>query len=263
MHIERPIKITFLGTGTSQGVPIIGCNCEVCKSSDSKDKRLRSSILIQVKDKNIVIDAGPDFRQQMLKQNLQKLDSILISHEHVDHIFGLDDIRSFNWRQKKPMDIYAEHRVEVAIKRIFDYVFASTRYPGIPQMMIHRIENKPFTIDDLTVIPIRGMHYRLPVFGYRIADIAYITDVNFISKEEKQKLHNLDILIVNALRKSEHISHFNLSQALELIEELAPQRSYLTHMSHEMGFHNNLENELPENVFPAYDGLELESKLES
>ncbi len=251
------MKITFLGTGTSQGIPIIACNCEVCQSDDPKDKRLRSSVLIETGEQKLVIDTGPDFRQQILRVNLKSLDAILLTHEHVDHLFGLDDIRAFNWVQKHPTDIYAEERVQNAIRRVFNYVFARYKYPGIPQMNLHLIENKPFLIGETEIIPVRGLHYKLPVFGFRIGSFAYITDVNYLEKSEKEKLQGLDVLVVNALRKEKHISHFTLSEALQLIDELKPAKAYLTHLSHQMGLHREVSNELPPDVFLAYDGLEI------
>lgn len=214
--------------------------------------------MIESDGKCLVIDAGPDFRQQMLRQNVRHLNGILLTHEHVDHIFGLDDIRAFNWIQKQPTDIYAEERVQVAIRRIFDYVFSTYRYPGIPEMHLHLIENKPFNIGDLEIIPVRGYHYKLPVFGFRFGRVAYVTDVNRLEPEELDKLRNLDVLVINALRKEEHISHYSLPQALQVIADLKPEKAYLTHISHQMGFHGEVQNELPENVFLAYDGLELE-----
>ncbi len=251
------MKITFLGTGTSQGIPIIACNCEVCQSDDPKDKRLRSSVLIETGEQKLVIDTGPDFRQQILRVNLKSLDAILLTHEHVDHLFGLDDIRAFNWVQKHPTDIYAEERVQNAIRRVFNYVFARYKYPGIPQMNLHLIENKPFLIGETEIIPVRGLHYKLPVFGFRIGSFAYITDVNYLEKSEKEKLQGLEVLVVNALRKEKHISHFTLSEALQLIDELKPAKAYLTHLSHQMGLHREVSNELPPDVFLAYDGLEI------
>ena len=252
------MKLTFLGTGTSQGVPVVACQCQVCQSNNRKDKRLRASVMIEAEDQCLVIDAGPDFRQQMLMHQVRHLNGILLTHEHVDHIFGLDDIRAFNWVQKQPTDIYAEERVQVAIRRIFDYVFATYKYPGIPQMHLHLIENKPFRIGNLEVLPIRGFHYKLPVFGFRFGKLAYVTDVNRLEDAELEKLRGLDVLVLNALRKEDHISHYNLNQALEIIAKLKPAKAYLTHLSHQMGFYDEVQKELPENVFLAYDGLVLE-----
>lgn len=252
------MKLTFLGTGTSQGVPVVACQCPVCLSDNPKDQRLRASVMIETENQSLVVDAGPDFRQQMLTHKVRHLNGILLTHEHTDHIFGLDDIRAFNWVQKQPTDIYAEERVQIAIRRIFDYVFASYKYPGIPQMHLHKIENKPFRIGDLEVIPIRGFHYKLPVFGFRFAKIAYVTDVNRMEAAEIEKLRGLDVLILNALRKEDHISHYNLGQALEIIAEVKPKKAYLTHLSHQMGFFDEVQNNLPENVFLSYDGLQIE-----
>ncbi|MFA5326156.1 MAG: MBL fold metallo-hydrolase [Prolixibacteraceae bacterium] len=251
------MKLTFLGTGTSQGVPVVACQCSVCLSDNPKDKRLRASVMIEADGQCLVIDAGPDFRQQMLTHQVRHLNGILLTHEHVDHIFGLDDIRAFNWVQKQATDIYAEERVQIAIRRIFDYVFATYRYPGIPQMHLHLIENKPFSIGDLEIIPIRGFHYKLPVFGFRIGKIAYVTDVNRLETPEIDKIRGLEILVVNALRKEDHISHYSLTQALDLIADVKPGKAYLTHLSHQMGFYDEVQKELPENVFLSYDGLEI------
>ncbi|WP_321285629.1 MBL fold metallo-hydrolase [uncultured Sunxiuqinia sp.] len=250
-------KIEFLGTGTSQGVPVVACDCATCQSTNARDKRLRSALFIEADNQKVVIDAGPDFRQQMLRIGLKKLDAILITHEHTDHIFGLDDIRAFNWVQKHPTDIYAELRVQNSIKRVFDYVFEKNKYPGIPQMNLHLVENKPFKVNSVDVMPIRGYHHKLPVFGFRIGKMAYLTDINRIEDEEKQKLQDLDMLVVNALRIEKHISHFNLKEALELIKEVKPKQAYLTHISHLMGLHENVEQQLPDNVHLAYDGLKL------
>jgi phosphoribosyl 1,2-cyclic phosphate phosphodiesterase len=251
------LKIEFLGTGTSQGVPVVACDCAICQSTNARDKRLRSALFIEADGQKIVIDAGPDFRQQMLRIVLKKLDAILITHEHTDHIFGLDDIRAFNWVQKHPTDIYAEQRVQNSIKRVFDYVFEKNKYPGIPQMNLHLVENKPFKVNSIDVMPIRGYHHKLPVFGFRIGKMAYLTDINRIEDEEKQKLQNLDVLVINALRIEKHISHFNLEEALNLIEEVKPEQAYLTHISHLMGLHEDVEQQLPANVHLAYDGLKL------
>lgn len=252
------MKITFLGTGTSQGVPIIGCDCKVCSSDNTKEKRLRSSVLINTDNKNILIDAGPDFRQQMLREEIRKLDAILITHEHKDHIGGLDDVRAFNYIQKKPMDIYAEERVCNALKsRDFAYIEERRDYPGIPQINFNVIENKTFYIDKTKIIPIRGIHMKLPVFGYRIKNFAYITDMNYISSQEKEKLKNLDLLIINTLRIKKHISHFNLEEALEVIDEVKPKKAYLTHISHKLSFEHPDIKTLPRNINLAFDGLEI------
>lgn len=253
----KVIQITFLGTGTSQGVPVVACDCPVCLSDDGRNKRLRSALFVEVNGTKLVIDAGPDFRQQMLIIGLHKLDAILLTHEHTDHILGLDDIRAFNWVQKHPTDIYAEKRVQNAIKRVFDYVFEKNKYPGIPQMNLHLVENKPFLVDSIEIIPVRGFHYKLPVFGFRIGKMAYLTDMNRIEPEERDKLRGLDVLVVNALRFEKHISHFNIEEALELIDDVKPKNAYLTHISHMMGKHEDVQKRLPEHVFLAQDGLQL------
>ena len=252
------MKITFLGTGTSQGVPVIGCRCAGCMSEDERDKRLRSSILLEQGDQVVVIDTGPDFRQQMLRAGVSKLDAVLFTHEHRDHIAGLDDIRAFNFIQKSPMDVFAEERVRRALISGFPYVFAEKKYPGIPQVIMHILSNTPFQVGELEIIPIRMMHYRLPVLGFRVGDFAYLTDGNYISETEKEKLFGVKYLVVNALRREPHISHFTLSEAVNLIEELSPRMAYLTHISHQMGPCSELEKELSPQVQLAYDGLVLE-----
>ncbi len=252
------MKVKILGTGTSQGVPVIACNCAVCQSTDPNDKRLRAAALIEVDGVNIVIDAGPDFRQQMLRENVNDIDAILITHEHRDHIAGLDDVRAFNFMNQKPVDIYAEKRVQKVIKEEFFYSFEENKYPGVPQINLHELTNEPFEIKGVKIIPIQVFHYKLPVFGFRIGDFAYITDANYISEEEKEKLHGTKYLVINALRKRKHVSHYSLSEALELINELSPKRAYITHISHQMGLHHNVNEELPQGISLAYDGLRLE-----
>lgn len=251
--------LTFLGTGTSQGIPVIGCKCEVCTSDDVRDDRLRASVMIEVENKNLVIDTGPDFRQQMLRADPEKVDAVIFTHEHKDHIAGLDDIRPFNFQTGMPLNVYASERVEEALKREYHYVFnENLKYPGVPEVTMHRISaESPFFIDNTEIIPIEVLHYKLPVLGFRINNMAYITDANFISEKEKEKLLGLDVLVLNALRKNTHISHFNLQEAIELSQELGAKRTYLTHISHLMGTHEVVSKEIPQNVFLAYDGLKV------
>ena len=252
------MKLTFLGTGTSQGVPVITCKCKVCQSTDERDKRLRTSVLIEVEGTNLVIDSGPDFRQQMLRENVQKLDAILFTHEHKDHTAGLDDVRAFNYSQRKPMEVYCEERVAKSLQQEFAYVFSEFKYPGLPKININNIENKKFTINNIEIELIRVKHLKLPIFGFKISDLEYITDANYISETEKDKIRGVKILVVNALRREKHLSHYTLSEALELIAELKPERAYLTLLSHSMGLYNEIKKELPLNVFFAFDGLCVE-----
>lgn len=251
------MKVTILGSGTSQGVPVIGCECEVCRSIDFKDKRLRSSIHIEVDNLSLVFDSGPDFRQQMLRSKIKKLDALLFTHEHKDHTAGMDDIRSFNFLQKKDMPVYARAQVIDQLKREFEYVFAKSKYPGVPQVQVHEIKNEPFNIDQTTITPIRVMHYKLPVFGFRIKDFSYITDAKTISDEEKAKIKGSKVLVINALQKSSHISHLTLEEAIALSQELNAEKTYFTHLSHKMGKHREVEAELPEGIEIAFDGLEI------
>ncbi len=252
------MRVTLLGTGTSQGVPVIACKCDVCRSDDAKDKRLRSAIMIEEGTSRIVVDVGPDFRQQMLRYQVENLDAILLTHEHADHIFGLDDIRSFNWVHKSPMDVYCEARVQKSLKTIFSYVFDDNKYPGTPQMNLINLENREFKVGPFTIMPIRAYHHKLPVYGFRFGRFAYMTDFNVIENHEFEKLIGVDILVICALRKTPHISHLNLEGALELIGRIGPRKAILTHMSHQIGKHRDLARELPGNVEPGYDGLVLE-----
>ena len=249
------MKVTFLGTGTSQGVPVIGCRCSVCSSDSEKDKRLRSSVLVEVEGITLVIDTGPDFRQQMLRAGVEKLNAVLFTHEHRDHIAGLDDIRAYNFILKQPMDVYAEERVFRALNYEFPYIFAEKKYPGVPQVNVNMITNDTFHVNGIPIIPIRVMHYRLPVLGFRIGYFAYITDANYISEEETDKLIGVKYLVINALRKEKHVSHYSLDQAIQFICQLSPKRAYITHISHQMGFHEYVQNSLLPNVILAYDGL--------
>ena len=249
------MKITFLGTGTSQGVPVIGCNCRVCTSLDFRDKRFRTSVHVQIDDKSFVIDCGPDFRSQMLQNNIQRLDAIIFTHEHKDHTAGLDDVRAFNFKQLMDMPLYGHSRVLEQLKREFAYAFNETNYPGVPRFELHAIENEPFVVKGVTWNPIEVFHYKLPVFGFRIKDFSYITDTNFIPPVEMEKVKNSKVLVLDALQREKHISHFTLEEALEVIEELQPEKAYLVHISHKMGKYSDLEAMLPENVALAFDGL--------
>ncbi len=251
------IKVNVLGTGTSQGVPVVACGCEVCKSTDIKDKRLRTSIMVQTSHNIIVVDAGPDFRQQMLRANIEHLDAILITHNHKDHIGGIDDVRAFNWIQKKPMDIYGNKSSLQVIQKDFSYAFGEDKYPGVPQINLHTITNKPFTINHDKIIPIAAFHGKMPVLGFRIGNFAYLTDASFIEPEEFDKMRGCKIIIINALRKEQHHSHFNLQQATELLQELGPEKGYITHISHQMGFHKEVNALLPPGIELSYDGLEI------
>ena len=251
------LKITFLGTGTSQGIPVIGSHHPVCLSSNPKDKRLRVSILVEWDNYTYVVDCGPDFRQQMLNAGITKLDGIIFTHEHADHTAGLDDIRPFYFKQGD-IPIYAHDRVINALKRRFDYIFETkNKYAGAPGVSCNEIDNKPFDLGNLKVVPIDGLHYKLQVFGFRFKDFAYLTDFKTIENQEIEKLHGVKVLVVNALRENEHISHFTLSEALELIKKIKPEKAYLTHISHLLGFHDEVEKDLPDNVFLAYDNLKI------
>ena len=254
----RALKITFLGTGTSQGIPVIGSKHPVCFSKDPKDKRLRVSVLVETEGYNIVIDCGPDFRQQMLTNNVTRLDAILFTHEHSDHTVGLDDIRPYFFKQGD-IPIFAHPRVMASLQKRFDYIFSSeNKYPGAPSVQEHPIENESFKFKEINIVPVNVMHNRVQVFGFRIGNFAYLTDAKTVEDEEAEKLKGVDVLVVNALRKEPHHSHFNLEEALEFIEKIEPKRAYLTHISHRLGFHKEVQAELPKNVFLAYDNLQIE-----
>ncbi len=248
--------VTFTGTGTSQGVPVVGCTCNVCKNGKKKDHRLRTSVLVEVDNLLISIDAGPDFRQQMLRENVSKLDAIIVTHSHRDHIAGLDDVRSFNYLSKKPMDIYASLRDQDEIKREFSYAF-NNNYPGLPRFNIITISDDDFLIKNTKITPLSVLHYNTEVLGFRIGNFAYITDTNYIPASSLVKFDGCKVIVLNALRREKHVSHYNLEEALNVIDFLKPDYAYLTHISHLMGFHKDLEKELPKGVKAAYDGLKI------
>ncbi len=250
--------VTFLGTGTSQGVPVIACDCEVCNSMDFRDNRTRTSIHLEVNGQSFVIDTGPDFRAQVLRERITKLDAVIFTHQHRDHTAGLDEIRSFNFRQKADMPVYASKAVTKQLKEEFAYIFSDSGYPGLPKIVNHHISNEAFSIGETTIIPVEVMHHKLPVFGFRINDFTYLTDTNHIPDKEKDKIAGSKILVVNALQIKPHISHFNLEEAIKVVNELKPEKAYFTHVSHNLGFHKQVEAELPEHIFLAYDGLKLQ-----
>jgi phosphoribosyl 1,2-cyclic phosphate phosphodiesterase len=248
------VKITFLGTGTSQGVPVIACECDTCTSDDPHDKRLRTSLLLEADNVTLLFDAGPDFRQQMLREKVNRLDSIILTHEHKDHIAGLDDVRAFNYKSQSAIDIFSEDRVQKALRKEYSYVFSEIQYPGIPKMKLNPIPDHGFTIKGLEIIPVRVFHYHLPVYGFRIGNFAYITDANYIPEESKEKLFGVKYLVINALRKEKHISHFSLREALDIIREISPKKAFITHISHQMGYHAEVSKELPKGTSLAFDG---------
>lgn len=251
------MKITFLGTGTSQGVPIIACKCSVCTSNNNKDKRLRTSIHIQFDNTSLVIDSGPDFRQQMLQNNINDIDAVIFTHAHKDHTAGLDDVRAINFIHNKYIDVLAENIVLNSLEKEFHYIFETPQYPGIPLIHFHSINTETFIYKNIQITPIRVMHHRLPVLGFRINDFVYITDANYINDVEKKKCMNAKILVLNALRHETHLSHFTLKEAIALSKELNAEKTYFTHISHQMGLHDDVEKTLPKNKFLAYDGFQL------
>lgn len=252
------MKITFLGTGTSQGVPVIACNCAVCQSLDKNDKRLRSSVLIESDEKTVIIDTGPDFRFQMLRENIQKLDAVVFTHPHKDHIAGLDDIRAFNFKQKSEMAIYANLATQESLKREFYYIFSDFKYPGIPVIKFYDIDNDVFEIGDISIQPIEVMHFKMPVLGFRIKDFTYITDAKTISEVEKEKIKGTKILVLNALQKEKHISHLTFDEAVAFAQEINAEQTYFTHISHKLGTHESVSRELPASISLAFDGLTFE-----
>ena len=253
--MKSSLSIEFLGTGTSSGVPMVACKCAVCSSADSNDKRLRSSVLIRSEHTTVVIDTTPDFRYQMLRSNVEKLDGVVFTHSHKDHIAGLDDVKGFNFIHNSSMPLYANAETAAALKRDFYYAFADTKYPGVPELDLHIIDEDPFTIGDLHFQPIRVKHLHMDVTGYRIGDITYITDANRIEEHEMTKLFGSKILILNALRKQKHLSHFTLQEAVDVAQSVKPERTFFTHISHQLGFHAEVNQELPAGIQLAYDGL--------
>ncbi len=247
--------MTFLGTGTSQGVPVIACKCSVCMSSNPKDSRLRTSVLIRSANQNIVIDSGPDFRQQMLRAGVDRLDGLVLTHEHKDHVAGLDDIRAFNFSSGVDMPVYSTLAVQEALKREFHYIFANKTYPGVPRVTLHEISHDPFSIGDDLWTPLPVRHHKLPVLGFRLGDVAYITDANHLEEETWERLKGADVLVLNALRREPHLSHFTLEEALEIAAKVGARETYLTHISHQLGLHDGVQTELPPGIFLAYDGL--------
>jgi phosphoribosyl 1,2-cyclic phosphate phosphodiesterase len=253
------MNVTFLGTGTSGGIPVLTCGCEVCKSLDYRDKRLRVSVWIEVDNKSFVIDTGPDFRQQALRESIPNIDGIIYTHEHKDHTAGLDDIRPYNYLNGiQHLNLYAHPRVLGQLKREFAYAFEEQKYPGVPLLNLHEIaNNQAFTIEGVSFTPVEVLHHKLPVLGFRINDFTYITDVNFISEQELEKVYGTKILVLGALQRNKHISHFTLDEAIEVAQKVNADMTYLTHISHKMGLHADVEKELPANIRLAYDGLKI------
>lgn len=252
------MRVTLLGTGTSQGVPVVGCQCEVCQSSDPRDTRLRTAAFVEIDGTRILIDTGPDLRQQLLNNHITMVDAILVTHEHKDHLAGLDDIRPIYFRKHAPIEIYGLQRVLNVIRKDFDYAFKPHPYPGAPSFHLNPVKDDPFVVNGVEIQPIHVRHLTLPILGYRMGNFAYITDASFISATDMKKLQGLDLLVLNALRIKEHYSHFNLAQALNIIRQLNPAKALLTHVSHEMGLYEEVSKSLPENVFLGTDGLSIE-----
>lgn len=252
------MKVTLLGTGTSQGVPVIGCSCEVCQSMDYRDKRLRVSVHIEMDGKSFVIDTGPDFRQQMLRENISQLDAVLLTHSHKDHIAGLDDIRAFNFLQQRDMPVYGTNATLQQLRTEFYYAFEETRYPGTPQIQLITIDEQSFSVHGVSIIPLPVMHLKMPVLGFRVGGFSYITDANFISPETMNRLAGTEVLVLNALQKEPHISHFTLQEAVEVAKKVGARQTYFTHISHKLGLHKVIEKELPNSIALGFDGLSFE-----
>jgi phosphoribosyl 1,2-cyclic phosphate phosphodiesterase len=251
------MSIRFLGTGTSQGVPVIACDCHVCRSDDPRDKRLRTSALVRIGGVTLLLDAGPDLRQQMLMSGVRRLDGVLLTHEHMDHIAGIDDLRSFNFSQRQAMDLYANAATLASVRRMFHYAFSEIRYPGVPELRLHEISDREFSVAGVKVVPLEVLHHQLPVLAFRIGSLGYVTDAKTIAPAELDKLRGVDVLVLNALRKKEHLSHLNLSEAVEMVRAIAPRKAYFTHISHLLGRHEEVMGELPEGIELACDGLEV------
>jgi phosphoribosyl 1,2-cyclic phosphate phosphodiesterase len=251
------LKITFLGTGTSSGVPMIACDCEVCTSNNPKDNRLRSSIMVQSETTTIVVDTTPDFRFQMLRQKVQHVDAIIFTHPHKDHIAGLDDVKAFNYFTEKPIEVYANELTQIALKREFYYVFTEHKYPGIPDINLHDINDKPFLIGDIAITPIKVWHLHMPVLGFRFGNFTYITDANRVEDSEKEKIKGSEVLVLNTLRHKKHLSHFTLQEAIDLAHELNIPQAYFTHISHQLGLHDAVTETLPRDCALGYDGLTI------
>jgi phosphoribosyl 1,2-cyclic phosphate phosphodiesterase len=252
------MKLTFLGTGTSQGIPVLTCKCDVCLSNDYRDRRFRTSALISTNSTTLVIDAGPDFRTQMLQADVRKLDAVFLTHAHHDHVSGMDDVRAYNFAQKKPVPVYGNRECLSHISRYYDYAFEEDKYPGVPEFELKELDQQAVIIGDIQILPVPVLHGKLPILGYRIGNVAYVTDASFIPESSILLLEGVKILVVNALRQKEHHSHFNIQQALEMIYKIHPVRAYLTHLSHMAGRHEDIAASLPDNVSPAYDGLSIE-----
>lgn len=253
------MNITFIGTGTSQGVPVIGCDCRICTSPDRKDNRLRTSVLMEADGVNFVIDTGPDFRYQMLRSKVHQLDAVVFTHSHKDHIAGLDDIRAYNYFQQKAMDVFATQETQQALRREFHYIFENAHYPGVPQINLHTISgNEDFHVGGVKLTPIKVQHYEMDVLGFRIGDFTYITDANHITPEEMEKIYGSKILVLNALRLQSHVSHYTLAQAIEVAQQVGAEKTYFTHISHQLGLHAEIEATLPAGMHLAYDCLTLE-----